>query len=140
MLATAADYPWIKQLHLTAVALSLSGFLLRFAWRLYAHPYGSKRLTRLLPHINDTVLLLSGLAMGYLGQLNPLTTPWLAAKLFWLVVYIIAGSYALKRCPTRRCQWRAFGVAVVAALLILGSAISHSAWSWLALFSSTACC
>jgi len=122
------------------VALSLSGFLLYFAWRLHAHPYGSKRLKRLLPHINDTVLLLSGLAMGYLGQLNPFTSPLVDCQALLAVVYIIAGSYALKRCPTRRCQWHAFGVAVVAALLILGSATSHSAWSSLALFSCTACC
>ncbi len=135
MPAAEIIYPWIKELHLTTVALSLSGFLLRFAWRLRAHPYGSSWATRLLPHINDTVLFLSGLAMAYLGQLSPLTTPWLSAKLFWLVVYIIAGSYALKRCPTRPCQWRAFGAAVLAILLLLGSAIHHSPWSWLALFA-----
>ena len=39
------------------------------------------RVARTLPHAVDTVLLASAIGLAWLLQLNPLTTPWLAAKI-----------------------------------------------------------
>ena len=56
---------------------------------LLAHP-----LTRTLPHINDTLLLLAAIAMAWIAHLNPLEHNWLMAKLIGLILYILLGSIA----------------------------------------------
>jgi len=131
------SYLLLKSLHLTTVLLSICGFVVRFAWRVTHHPWSSARMTRILPHVNDSLLLFSGLAMAAMIGEYPLTTPWLTAKLFWLIAYIVAGSFALKRATTRTGQWFAFALAVGCVTLLVGCAIHRSPWSWLAPFWAT---
>ncbi|GLW61300.1 siroheme synthase [Hydrogenophilus thermoluteolus] len=125
------SYLLLKHLHLTTVALTITGFLLRFTWRLRSHPWLHAPLTRVLPHINDTLLLTSGLGMAAMIGQYPFTTPWLTAKFFWLLAYIIAGHFALKRAQTRRGQWCACVVALVCVAMLVGTAIYHHPLSWL---------
>lgn len=66
-----------------------------------------RKLVRILPHIIDTVLLASAIALLFKIQQYPLSHPWLTAKVVALVAYIILGSYALKRGGTRKARIRA---------------------------------
>lgn len=89
------DYATLKFIHVTAVTLSIAGFGARGLglWRgasWVRHP-----LTRRLPHVVDTVLLLSALGMLWIAHLSPWAVPWLRAKLLGLVVYIALGMIAL---------------------------------------------
>jgi uncharacterized membrane protein SirB2 len=94
-------YPLIKHLHVTFAALSLLGFSVRGYWMLRAPRLLTRRWVRVAPHVVDTLLLLSGLALVALSRLYPTQQPWLAAKLIALVAYIALGTLALKRGCTR---------------------------------------
>lgn len=114
------DYLLLKAVHQTAVALSVTGFVVRGLASLQGAAWVHTRAARTLPHAVDTVLLLSALGLAWLAELNPLHTPWLLAKLIALPVYIGLGMLALR--PTlpiaqRRAAW-------LAALLTLAYIVS----------------
>lgn len=86
----------LKNVHMLTVLVSGIGFVVRFAGSLAGAGWVRSRMARTLPHINDTVLLGTAIAMLVVLGLNPLTQPWLAAKLLALLVYIALGMVALK--------------------------------------------
>lgn len=117
-------------LHLTCAAASLSGFVLRGWWMWQDSPRLQGRPARMLPHLVDTALLASGLALVWLTAQYPWQQPWLAAKLLALLAYIVLGSIALRRGRSRGVR----GVALLAALLVfaylVGVALQRSPLSW----------
>ena len=80
------DYALLKTLHLGCAVLSISGFAARLALMISGSAVLRARLVRVLPHVVDTVLLASALAMVWLLGVNPLAEAWLAAKIVALVV------------------------------------------------------
>lgn len=89
-------YEILKMIHVSAVALSFSGFAARGIGVLREAAWVRHRVARTLPHVIDTVLLASALAMLWLIRLPPWSAPWLRAKLIGLVVYIALGMLALR--------------------------------------------
>lgn len=87
----------VKPLHVTFALISYSLFFLRGVWMLKASPRLQQRWVRILPHVNDTFLLASGVTLAVITQQSPGSHPWLAAKLLALVVYIGLGTVAFKR-------------------------------------------
>ena len=110
------DYATLKSLHLTTIALSLALFVLRGLWMIAESPRLQARWTRIVPHVNDTVLLVSGISLAYTLGLSPLEHGWLAAKIVALLAYIVLGTIALKRGKTRGQRIAAW----IAALLVFG--------------------
>jgi uncharacterized membrane protein SirB2 len=106
----------VKPLHLATAVLSIGGFVLRGLWMLRGSPLLRHRLTRILPHVNDTLLFGAGLWLLFTTAQYPTQQPWLAAKLTALVVYILLGMVALKRGRTPAIRATAF----VAALAVFG--------------------
>lgn len=106
----------LKLSHILFVALSGAGFFLRGVLRLGAPRLLENRLARILPHVNDSLLLATGLAMVALYGWNPADHPWLGAKLAALVLYIGLGSVALGRWGRRGRVVR--GAAWLAALAV----------------------
>ena len=114
------DYLAIKAVHQAAVALSLCGFVARGAGALAGAAWVRGRIARSLPHVVDTVLLLSALALVWLVRLNPVNAPWLMAKIVGLVAYIGLGMVALRPGTPRRLR----AVAWLAALAVFGYIVS----------------
>jgi len=110
------DYVTLKAIHVAAVTTSLALFTLRGAWMLAAPARLRQGWVRVLPHVVDSVLLASAIAMTVIARLNPAQHPWLAAKIVALVLYIVLGSVALKRGRTRATRI----VALVLALAVFG--------------------
>ena len=110
------DYSLLKQLHLATLAITLTLFVLRGIWMMASSSRLQARWVRIVPHLNDTVLLASGIALAFTLGLSPLDHSWLAAKLIALLVYIGLGTIALKRGKTRAQRIAAW----VAALLVFG--------------------
>lgn len=116
----------LKNVHVVCVGASLAGFLLRGYWTLRLDPRLQHRITRLLPHIVDTCLLLSALGMLFILKLNPLATDWLGAKFIALVAYILLGTVTLKYAKGRRSRATAFVLAIACYGYMLAVAISKS--------------
>jgi uncharacterized membrane protein SirB2 len=114
------DYGVVKLIHQSAVTLSLLGFLARGLGMMADSDWVRDRVARTLPHIIDTILLLSGVALALQLRLSPTAAPWLAAKLVGLAVYIGLGMVALRRGRTKRQRT----VAWIAALGTFGYIVS----------------
>jgi len=120
-------YPLLKNLHLLTVAITVSLFLLRFYWQRVGAAILQRRWVRILPHVNDTLLLLSGAALVMLTHFYPFSPQgsWLTEKLLGVIIYIALGSVALSRRPrSDRTRWMAFVVALIALVTIIKLALS----------------
>ncbi|OGT29192.1 MAG: hypothetical protein A2W28_11690 [Gammaproteobacteria bacterium RBG_16_51_14] len=91
----------LKHIHVTCVVLTFISFSVRGLWMLRDSPYLQHHLARTVPHVIDTVLLLSGLTQAVIIYRNLLLQPWLLAKIAALTIYIILGSVALKYGQTK---------------------------------------
>lgn len=125
-------YLALKLVHVTSAVLTISGFLLRGYWMMSSSALLLHPVTRVLPHIIDTVFLLSGIAMLFMLSLNPFNVPWLVAKFAGLIVYIVLGTIALKRGRTRQLRVLALAGAFLVFAYVVGVALSRSPASWLA--------
>ncbi|MDE2094837.1 MAG: SirB2 family protein [Burkholderiales bacterium] len=114
------DYLVLKTIHMSAVALSVTGFFGRGIGALAGARWVRSRLARTLPHVVDSVLLLSAIALAWRLRLDPLATPWLMAKIIGLLAYIVLGMVALR--PGR--PWPVRATAWVLALLTFGYIVS----------------
>ena len=119
-------YIFLKYLHITCVAASGAGFVARGAWMLRAPRMLERRWVRIAPHVVDTVLLASAIALAVLSGQYPFAQNWLTAKLVGLIAYVILGSIALKRGRTRATRTAAFAGALLVFLYIVAVATSKS--------------
>ncbi|UCV24001.1 SirB2 family protein [Ferribacterium limneticum] len=120
------SYLALKHLHVTCVVLSGLGFCLRGWWMFTESPLRQHRLTRILPHIVDTLLLGSALSMAWMSGQYPFVHGWLTAKLLGLLAYILFGMMALKRGRTLAIRVRYFGLAVLAYVFIVSVALMRN--------------
>lgn len=125
-------YLAIKHLHVTCVVLSGFGFTLRAFWMLVGSPKLHARLTRILPHIVDTVLLVSAIALSVMAAQYPFVHGWVTAKVLGLVAYIVLGTIALKRGRSLRIRRAALAGALLTFAWIVSVALSKSAAGFLA--------
>lgn len=114
------DYLAVKLVHQGAVALSFAGFFARGIGSLAGASWVASRAARTLPHVVDSVLLLSALTLAWMLRSHPLATPWLMAKVGGLLVYIGLGTVALKASRPRGVRAAAW----VAALATFGYIVS----------------
>lgn len=121
----------LKYAHLALALLSLAGFLLRGLWMVRGTALLDHRVVRTVPHVVDTLFLLSGIALVLTLSLPVMQSPWLLAKFAGLVVYVVLGSIALRRGPTLAVRQIAFVGALSAFAYIVGAAVSKSPASWL---------
>ena len=89
-------YPLIKHLHLTFVALSIVLLLLRFFWMMRKSPNFDKKWVKVLPHVVDTMLLLSAAALCVTIAQYPFVNDWLTEKFIAVIAYIIMGFMCFK--------------------------------------------
>lgn len=110
-------YAQIKWMHIAAVLASGSVFLLR-GLLLQA---GQQRIAmaapmRYLSYSIDTALLTAALMLLTILPHAVYANGWLTAKLVLLVVYVVLGTFALKRGRTPRVRLACY----LAALLVFG--------------------
>ncbi len=120
-------YAFLKYLHVSSVLLSGTGFVLRGAWMMRGSPMLARRWVRVAPHVLDTVLLASAIALALMLGQYPLVHGWLTAKVLGLIAYIVLGTIALKRGRTRGIRIAAFCGALLVFAYIVAVAITKSA-------------
>lgn len=124
-------YLLIKQLHALAAALTITGFIVRGYWMMMGSDKLQHPVTRVLPHIVDTVFLSSGIAMLVMLSLDPLSQSWLLAKFTGLALYILLGTIAIRHGSTLQIRTVAFVAALSVFAYVVGVAVSKSPASWL---------
>lgn len=117
------SYLLVKHLHLTAVALSGLFFVVRGFWLLQSAPQLQAKWVKISPHIIDTVLLLSGIALLVLGQQFP---AWVHVKMTLLIVYIALGVMAFKKAKTSQQKSAFLTAGVLVYMFIITIAITKS--------------
>lgn len=113
-------YSLLKLIHVGTVYITFGLFLVRGVWMLLDSPRLQDRWVKVVPHLNDTLLLTAAIAMIVVGDLGLAENPWLIAKISGLLAYIGLGTMALKRGKTKvqRAGW------FVAALATIGYIIA----------------
>ncbi|MBP2155461.1 SirB2 family protein [Erwinia rhapontici] len=118
----AAWYFPLKHFHLLTVAITALMFVLRFYWYQTHSSMLQRRWVRIVPHLNDTLLLLSGGLLVAITHFYPFSPQgaWLTEKLFGVIIYIALGFIALGRRPrAQKIRWIAFIVALIALVVIV---------------------
>lgn len=113
-------YPQIKWVHVAAVIASGSLFFLRGLALNAGARWAMAAPLRYLSYTIDTVLLTAAMMLATILHQYPFVHAWLTAKVVLLVVYVVLGSYALKRGQTRKIRV----VCWLAALAIYGLIVS----------------
>ena len=115
----------IRQLHVTAAAVSLALFTLRGAWMMASLALLERRWVKIVPHVVDTMLLGSALWLAWQLGMDG-TRGWLVAKVVALFVYIALGTVALKRGRTRGVRVAALSGALMTFGYIASVAVTKS--------------
>jgi uncharacterized membrane protein SirB2 len=125
------DYTIFKTLHLTTIAISLALFVLRGIWMMADSPRLQARWVRIVPHLNDTLLLASGIGLAVLLQQYPLVHGWITAKVSALILYIVLGTIALKRGKSRGRRIAAWFAALLVFGYMFAVAVTHDPFPFL---------
>jgi uncharacterized membrane protein SirB2 len=89
-------------------------------------PRLQQKWVKVLPHINDTVLLLSAVVLAVQMQQAPFINGWLTAKVLGLLVYIGLGMVALRFGKTKRVKTLAYLSAIAVFIYIVLVAITKN--------------
>ncbi len=120
----------VKLLHVSAVILSYGLFTLRGVWRMLAPEYLQQRWVKLVPHVIDSILLISAITLAVMLNISPIAAPWLLAKIIALLLYIALGTIALKRGKTKGIRLSAWLMAQLLFFYIVATAITHDPLPW----------
>lgn len=121
-------YNLLKYLHILTINLTFGLFMVRGYWMMINSPLLNQVWVRVVPHINDTILLAAALAMTYHHGIQLFTRSWLIAKISALIVYILLGSLALRPGLPKLIRVMAWLLALVFFAYIVLVAVSKDPW------------
>ncbi len=124
----AAFYSALKHLHVAAVALSGALFFLRGLWMLLDLPRLQRRWVRVVPHVIDSALLVSAIALAVIIQQYPFVHAWLTAKVVALLLYIGMGMIAIRHGRQKPLRVAAWLIALLLFAYIVAVARRHNPW------------
>ena len=119
-------YFLIKHLHMTTAIVSIAFFMVRAWWSVREDALLQRRWVKILPHVNDTLLLVLGVMLAIMLSMSPHQHPWLAAKLLGLIVYIVLGTVAIKRGRTPLTRGLTAVAAVAVFVYVYGTATTKN--------------
>ena len=122
--------PALKLIHVSCAYVTGAGFLLRGILALTEHPIAAHRLTKTLPHIIDSLLLLSAIGMLVQWSISIPVSPWLQAKIAALLLYIAFGMTMLRWGKTKRIRLAGLIGGMVTYSYIIGVAHIKSVLVW----------
>jgi uncharacterized membrane protein SirB2 len=93
-------YTGIKHFHLLLIGLSVGLFLIRFILSEMKSPILQKKWLKILPHLVDTLLIVSAVTLCVLIEQYPFVNAWVTEKLLALLLYVFMVTLALKMART----------------------------------------
>lgn len=124
-MSLAAAYPHVKLAHQALVAASGVLFALRGAAVLAGARWGDSRALRIASVLGDTLLAAAGITLWVTLSIDLRTQPWLATKLALLVVYVVLGTFALRRGRTPAVRAACYAAALAVFGFMVSVAIAH---------------
>ena len=114
------DYALLKAIHQSAVVISFAGFFVRGVGMLNDATWLRHRSVKTLPHVVDTILIVSAVWLAWILRLTPANAPWIGAKIIGLLVYIAVGMVAFRFGRTKGVRASAW----IGAMLVFGYIVS----------------
>ena len=111
-------------IHVSCVVLSLAGFIWRGSLLLQGR--GLSRWLKVTPHIIDTMLLASAIALAIELRLSPFENGWLAAKIIVLLAYVGFGMGMIRFSHSHNTRFINFSLALICATYIVLAALTKS--------------
>lgn len=119
----------IKLIHISTAFISISLFILRGFWVFKGSSMMQRKWVKILPHVNDTILLVSAIILAVGIQQYPFVQGWLTAKFVALLAYIAFGMFALKRARTKENKMVFFILALVTfAYIVMVATTRNVTW------------
>ena len=118
----------LKSIHISCVASSYTLFLLRGIWNLNGSSIMRQRWTKIVPHVVDTLLIVSAIALTFSIHQYPFVDAWLTAKVIALLLYIGLGFVALRYGQSKAIRLSAWIMAQLVFAYIVMVAVSHNPW------------
>lgn len=130
--AMNVDYAIVKLVHQSAVVLTLTGFVIRGAASMAGAQWVRGRAAKTLPHVVDTILLVSAMSLAWMLRVTPENAPWLISKIAGLVAYVALGVVALRPGNPLAVRATAWVAALATAGWIVSVAFTKNPWGFLA--------
>jgi len=119
-------YPLIKSIHMATAVISILGFATRGVLMAFDAGVMKQKWIRIVPHINDTLLLAAAIWLMFFLHRYPFADAWVTAKLIGLVAYVLFGTWALRKGKSLGSRLIFFVLALGSAGYILAIAITKS--------------
>ena len=132
----ASHYTAIRLLHVGCVALSGLLFAVRGVLRVKGSIVANIDVLRFMSFGIDTALLIAAILLASTLHEYPFVNSWLTVKALLLGLYVVLGSYALRRARTQTGRCVAFVAALATFGFIIGVAVTHQPAGWLTLMHS----
>lgn len=120
------SYALLKMIHVSSIVVSYLLFFLRGVWLMQDSAKLQQRWVKILPHVVDTILLTSAVALAMIIQQSPLSDSWLTAKVIGLLLYISLGMIAMRFGKTRKARIIAWITAQCVFIYIVLVALTKS--------------
>jgi len=120
----------LKGLHIACAFISYTLFFLRGFWSFKGAPIMKQGWIKTVPHIVDTLLLISAIALAFIIHQYPFVDIWLTAKVLGVFLYIGLGFIALKYGKSKSVRILSWLAAQVVFIFIVLVAIFHNAVSF----------
>lgn len=114
----------LKTLHFAFIFLSIVSFSGRFGLSIINSQILENKLVKVVPHVIDTLLILSGIALVFHGNWLAGEFGWIVSKLILLSGYVLFGFYAMR--STGMKKWLFFSGAILSFLFIFHVAMSKT--------------
>lgn len=118
----------MKTLHILCALLSIIGFTYRSFLKIYAPDKLQNKWLKITPHIIDTILLVSAIALVFQYQYYPEFFNWVSAKIVALVVYIGFGLMTLRFSRSRSAIILFYLLSLITFIYILAVANTKQVW------------
>ena len=123
-------YPQIKLIHMGAAIVSGALFFVRGLALNLGGQWAMAAPVRYTTYAIDTVLLTAAIMLAAILHQYPFVHHWLTVKVVLLVVYIVLGTFALKRGKTASVRWVTWIAALMVYGFILSVARAHHPAGW----------
>ncbi len=116
----------LKDIHIFSALISFMLFFIRGMWVMKGSAMMQQKWVKVVPHINDTILLGTAIALAVSISQYPFVDDWLTVKLFALVAYICLGIEALHLAKSDIGRAAAWLAALIVFLFIVSVALTRT--------------